>query len=109
MKEVRTNIAIYALLRIHVIGGQSPVRWSPSGSGGGSPTHALLRLTSPSAPSRRHPGVLSVLSPVSVGTGPWQRTGAVGEGGPAHPDDTHGGALQPRWRTAWKSLVAGPL
>ena len=32
-------------------------------------------------------------------TGPWQRTGAVGEGGPAHQDDTHGGALQPGWRT----------
>jgi len=32
-------------------------------------------------------------------TGPWQRTGAVGEGGPAHPDDTCRGALQPRWRT----------
>ena len=32
-------------------------------------------------------------------TGPWQRTGAVGEGGPAHPDDPCGGALQPRWRT----------
>ena len=32
-------------------------------------------------------------------TGPWQKTGAVGEGGPAHPDDTCGGALQPRWRT----------
>ena len=31
--------------------------------------------------------------------GPWQRTGAVGEGGPAHPDDTLRGALQPRWRT----------
>ena len=30
-------------------------------------------------------------------TGPWQRTGAVGEEGPAHPDDTHGGELQPRW------------
>ena len=28
--------------------------------------------------------------------GPWQRTVAVGEGGPAHPDDTLGGALQPR-------------
>ena len=23
----------------------------------------------------------------------------VGEGGPAHPDDTSGGALQPGWRT----------
>ena len=31
--------------------------------------------------------------------GPWQRTRAVGEGGPAHPDDTLRGALQPRWRT----------
>ena len=31
--------------------------------------------------------------------GPWQRTGAVGEGGPAHPDDTLRRALQPRWRT----------
>ena len=31
--------------------------------------------------------------------GPWQRTGAVGEGGPAHPDDTLRGALQLKWRT----------
>ena len=31
-------------------------------------------------------------------TGPWQRTGVV-EGGLAHPDDTCGRALQPRWRT----------
>ena len=31
--------------------------------------------------------------------GPWQRTGAVDEGGPAHPDDTLRGALQPRWKT----------
>ena len=23
----------------------------------------------------------------------------IGEGGPAHLDDTHGGAPQPRWRT----------
>ena len=30
-------------------------------------------------------------------TGPWQRTGVVGEGGLAHPDDTCGRALQPRW------------
>jgi len=32
-------------------------------------------------------------------TGPWQRIGAVGEGGSAHPDDTLRLALQPRWRT----------
>ena len=32
-------------------------------------------------------------------TGPWQRTGVVGEGGPAHPNDTCRRALQPRWRT----------
>ena len=31
--------------------------------------------------------------------GPWQRTGVVSEGGLAHPDDTCGKALQPRWRT----------
>ena len=31
--------------------------------------------------------------------GPWQRTEAVGEGCPAHPDDTLRRALQPRWRT----------
>ena len=31
--------------------------------------------------------------------GPRQRTGIVAEGGPTHPDDTLGGALQPRWRT----------
>ena len=29
----------------------------------------------------------------------WQRTGAVGEGGPAHSDDTLRGVLQLRWRT----------
>ena len=34
-------------------------------------------------------------------TGPWQRTGIVGEGGLAHPDDTCGRALQPRWRTGF--------
>ena len=28
--------------------------------------------------------------------GPWQRTGAVGEGGTAHSDDTLRGAFQPR-------------
>ena len=27
--------------------------------------------------------------------GAWQRTGAVGEGSPAHPDDTFRGVLQP--------------
>ena len=27
-------------------------------------------------------------------SGPWERTGAVGKGGPTHPDDTLGGALQ---------------
>ena len=32
-------------------------------------------------------------------SGPWQRTGVVGEGGLAHPDDTCGRALQPRRRT----------
>ena len=32
-------------------------------------------------------------------TGPWQRTGVVGEGGLAHPVDTCGRALQLRWRT----------
>ena len=31
--------------------------------------------------------------------GPWQRTEAVGEGGPARPDDTLRGALQLGWRT----------
>ena len=31
--------------------------------------------------------------------GPLQRTGTVGEGGPAHPDDTLIRAFQPRWRT----------
>ena len=29
----------------------------------------------------------------------WEEiTGVVGEGGPAHPDDTCGGVLQLRWR-----------
>ena len=31
--------------------------------------------------------------------GPWHRKEAVGEGGPADPDDTLRGVLQPRWRT----------
>ena len=31
---------------------------------------------------------------------PWQRAGTVGEGGPAHPDDTIRGA---RWRTGSRS------
>ena len=31
--------------------------------------------------------------------GSWQRTRAVGEGGPAHPDDNLRGALQPTRRT----------
>ena len=44
-----------------------PVRWSPpSGSGGGAPTRVPLQLTSPSSPFRRHLGVPSASSPVSV-------------------------------------------
>ena len=38
--------------------------------------------------------------------GSWQRTGAVDEGGPAHPDDTLRGALQPRWRTGSSYMAA---
>ena len=38
-------------------------------------------------------------------TGLWQRTGAVGEGDPAHPDDTCGGVLQPTWRTGSSWLL----
>ena len=34
-----------------------------------------------------------------IGAGPWQRTGAVGEGGPAHLDNTLRGALRSRRRT----------
>ena len=37
--------------------------------------------------------------------GPWQRTGTVGEGGPAHQDDTLRGVLQPRWRTGSSWLL----
>ena len=44
-----------------------PVQWSPpSGLGGGAPTCVPLQLTSPSSPSRRHLGVPSASSPVSV-------------------------------------------
>ena len=44
-----------------------PVRWSPSsGLGGGAPMHIPLQLTSPSSSSRRHLGVPSASSPVSV-------------------------------------------
>ena len=31
--------------------------------------------------------------------------GAVGEGGPAHPDDTLRGAIQLRWRTEVPSCI----
>ena len=45
----------------------------------------------------------TVVSPSGLGedhtAGPWQKTGAVGEGGPAHSDNSHGGALQLRWST----------
>ena len=34
-----------------------------------------------------------------------ERTGAVGEGGPAHPDDTLRGGLQQRWRTGSSWLL----
>ena len=37
--------------------------------------------------------------------GPWQRTGTVGERGPAHPNYTLREALQPRWRTSINSSV----
>ena len=37
--------------------------------------------------------------------GQWQKTGAVGEGGPTHPDDTVRKALQPRWRTGSSRLL----
>ena len=37
--------------------------------------------------------------------GPRQRTGIVAEGGPAHPDDTLGGVLQPGWRTGSPCLL----
>ena len=40
-------------------------------------------------------------------TGPGQRI-AVGEGGPARPDDSGGGVLQLGWRTG-SFLVARPL
>jgi len=50
--------------------------------------------------------------PQFIGRRPQYRTmaeeGAVGEGGPAHPDDNLSGALQPRWKTG-KSLGAGLL
>ena len=37
--------------------------------------------------------------------GPRQRTGAVGEGDPAHPDDTLRGVLQLRWRIGSPWLI----
>ena len=40
--------------------------------------------------------------------GPWQRTVAVGEGGPAHPDDTLKSSASTEMED-WKSLVAGPM
>ena len=40
-----------------------------------------------------------------IGAGPRQRTGAVGEGGLANPDDTLRLVLQPRWRTGSSCLL----
>ena len=37
--------------------------------------------------------------------GPWQRTGAVGVGGPAHPDEILRGPLQLRWRNGSPCLL----
>ena len=37
--------------------------------------------------------------------GPWQKTGAVGEGGPAHPDDTLRGTLQPGVPGCWITVM----
>ena len=42
-------------------------------------------------------------------TGPWQRTGAVGEEGPAHPDDTLRRVLQPGWRTGSPWLLVAVM
>ena len=40
------------------------------------------------------------------GPGSWQGTAVVGEGGgPSHPDNTRGGALQLRWRTGRPLLL----
>ena len=79
----------------------APVKTRTSADGD-SPTHAPLqqgddeevccsRTCVGESPSNRLGGDHSAE--------PWQRTGVVGEGGPAHPDDTLRGVLQPGWRT----------
>ena len=42
-------------------------------------------------------------------TGPWQRTGTVGEGDPAHPDDTCGGGCSGAISAFEKDLVVFDL
>ena len=44
--------------------------------------------------------------PGDYSAGPWQRAGAVSEGGPAHPDETVSTSTE---MEDWKSLVAGLL
>ena len=65
-----------------------------------------MRIAPPSLPPH-HSSPESPLDPLggAHSAGPWQRTGGVGEGGPAHPDDTQRSASTEM--EDWKSLVAG--
>ena len=87
-----------------------PALWSPpSGSDGDTPMHAPLQLTSPSSPSRRHLGVPSVLSPVSVWS-PRCRPGRSGRGQELLVKEALHIQMTPSEEMEdWKSLVAGPL
>ena len=122
----------HALPRIHVIGGQRSVRIAPPSLPPHHSSSAtrdfqssisvevlfhrchlyvqgLLHQQLLSSAMVQYGGLLPVDRVVVLPlggdhrTGPWQRTGVVGEGGLAHTDDTCGRALQPRWRTgsAW--------
>ena len=97
----------HTLLRIHIIGGQRSVKISPPSllHHSGSATRDFQSSISVEVPSV---GIIwmgrafinsscplpwpnTVVS--SMAGEPWQRTGAVCEGRPAHPDDTHRGAF----------------
>ena len=102
------KLSLYSPTKVE-ISGQNHRGWSPSsGLGSSSPTHAPLQPTSQS-PLLTGISVFFMQSHFQPWSSLhiWCRTGAVAEGGPAHPDDTLRGALQ--GVEEWKFLVAGLL
>ena len=52
----------------------------------------------------KHSSIVEYANPIhreeiNISPVPWQATEATGREDITHPDDTHGGVLQPKWRT----------